>query len=310
LRFALSALTASFGLLLLGLAFFGQPGLYLHQVRQGWQTLVTPASADQDLESERVSLALQVGQLQQRVQQLQDQLSTSQAIGDQLRQQLAQQSALQQQAPLPRAQREEADPTSPAVTPLERHDVAKAAPLLVPPPASPSKPRSEASTSRVATEDAQSVLARLRQRSVAALPPDVPAAVERTRPLAPPPEVTNVVERPPPATRSPLRQRLAIAQAALANGRIDDARRVLQEVQLKLVFRPISPSGDDLPSAGQSASDVARALEALSSNDVAQGRHYIERAVTDMSGTESQSLSKEAAAPPSATGYAPAYPQR
>ena len=52
---------------------------------------------------------------------------------------------------------------------------------------------------------------------------------------------------------SPSIPRLAAARAALANGRIDDARRLLQEAQLQLVFRPVNAADEDPPLVGKGA---------------------------------------------------------
>jgi hypothetical protein len=101
---------------------------------------------------------------------------------------------------------------------------------------------------------------------------------------------------------------LAAARAALANGRVDDARRILQEVQLQLVFRPANSSGDDAPSTEKGSSDVARALEALGANDLPLSRRYIDTAVGDLSGSGTNQAIQESQM--RATGYAPAYPPR
>jgi hypothetical protein len=101
---------------------------------------------------------------------------------------------------------------------------------------------------------------------------------------------------------------LAAARAALSNGQIEDARRLLQQAQLQLVFRPIDAPGDEPQGTGRGASDVAHALDALSANDVPLSRRYVDVAVADISGA--------AASPPiqeterRASGYAPAYPPR
>jgi hypothetical protein len=150
-----------------------------------------------------------------------------------------------------------------------------------PPPPLPLPPRQEA-------EDAQSVLARLRQLAPEQ-GPEAPAAVAEARP------------RP----ASPSLPRLGAARSALASGRIEDARRLLQEVQLQLVFGPI---GDSTPSAGKGSADVAHALDALSANDISLGRRYVDIAVADLSGNPSGPPVQEAGRRPA--GYAPAYPPR
>jgi len=266
LRITLSAVAALAGLLLLSFAIFGQPELYLHQMRQQWSTVADGASPDQEAEA----LALQVAQLQQLLMQLKGQLVASQAAADQANQQLA--SLRQQQAAAPpvRGDSQVAVATEPA----------------------PPKPRQEAATPRIEPDDMQAVLSRLRQRPAASTQPaDAPSAVEAPNP-----------------TPSPSRQRLALARAALVNGRIDDARKLLQEVQLQLVFRPVNPAGDDPPAAGQGAFNVARALGSLSSNDTGQSRRYIERAMDEMAGGNAQTVDNVPGPLPG--GYAPAYPPR
>ena len=278
MRITLSAVAALAGLLLLSFAIFGQPELYLHQMRQQWSTVADGAPPDQEAEA----LALQVAQLQQLLMQLKGQLVASQAAADQANQQLA--SLRQQQAAAPpvRGDSQVAVATEPA-----RREMPKP-----PPPPAPPKPRQEAATPRIEPDDMQAVLSRLRQRPAASTQPaDAPSAVEAPNP-----------------TPSPSRQRLALARAALVNGRIDDARKLLQEVQLQLVFRPVNPAGDDPPAAGQGAFNVARALGSLSSNDTGQSRRYIERAMDEMAGGNAQTVDNVPGPLPG--GYAPAYPPR
>jgi hypothetical protein len=293
LRFALSALAGIAGLLLLAGAILGQPQLYVSQARQQWGALFGSSHPDPEADA----LALQVAQLRQQTAQLNDQLAASRTAADKARQELA---ALQQQRPLV-APPDRPDPDTsqtPLVTAPERREVLtvpdrrealKAPPSPLPLP----KPKAEAPPARFETDNAQSVLARLRQRpGTAPLPVDTPPPAEPPRPSPP----------------SPSRQRLELARLALINGRIDDARRLLQEVQLQLVFRPVGPGVEDAPSAGQGASDVARALGALSSNDRSQSQRYIERAMDAVAGTSPQVV--ESAPGPVPGGYAPAYPSR
>ncbi len=159
------------------------------------------------------------------------------------------------------------------------------------------KPKMETATARVEPDDMQSVLSRLRQRPYTASPTETAPQQGENRPSA-------------DAARAPslARKRLEMARAALLNGRIDDARRLLQEVQVQLVFRPVSPGEEDAPAAGQGASNVARALGSLSSNDTSQSQHYIERAMDDVAGANPQGI--ESASGPLTGGYAPAYPSR
>jgi hypothetical protein len=75
-----------------------------------------------------------------------------------------------------------------------------------------------------------------------------------------------------------------------------------------LVFRPTGSVQDDPEGAARAASDVARALEALSANDTVQSRIYIDRAVEGTSSRSPEMPDREAAS--RGSGYAPAYPVR
>ena len=77
---------------------------------------------------------------------------------------------------------------------------------------------------------------------------------------------------------------------------------------MQLVFRPVDTPDANPEAAGRAASDVARALEALSANNAAGGAHYIDRAVADLNGAKASSSG--AYSDFRATGYAPAYPPR
>jgi hypothetical protein len=101
---------------------------------------------------------------------------------------------------------------------------------------------------------------------------------------------------------------LSAARVALANGQIEEARRLLQQAQLQLVFRPVNAAGEDSPLARKGAADVARALDALSANDAPLGRRYIDTAVADLSGNGTNPPVQESEM--RTTGYAPAYPSR
>jgi hypothetical protein len=100
---------------------------------------------------------------------------------------------------------------------------------------------------------------------------------------------------------------LAAARAALASGRVEDARRLLQEAQLQLVFRPLDAGGEDQPSAAKRAADVAHALEAMGANDLALGRRYIDAALGNSPATAVAPVQQSDRR---VSGYAPAYPGR
>ena len=167
--------------------------------------------------------------------------------------------------------------------PPQRFALLKAVPAPPPLPQAASPGENDA--------DTQSVLARLRQ-----------LAPGRQADVLPP-----VEPRPRPAP-SPTVPGLNAARAALASGRIEDARRLLQQAQLQLVFRPMNAEGEDSPAATQGAADVAHALDALSSNDVPLSRRYIDVAVGDLSGSGTNSPVQQSQL--RTTGYAPAYPPR
>jgi hypothetical protein len=346
-RFAVSAAAAASGLLLLGVALFGQPDAYLRLAREQWDNLTDTNPPEQDQAQPNTAMATSLAQLQQQVLQLRDEVAARRDEAEQARQALAaaqaqreaaerqaveqqaaeqqaaaQQAAAQQAAaqaaerqaaePLPAAQGETSVITIPerqqpptperqqpptvvvlqerqtapaadrreAVAPPERHAAVK-------PPATPAPrpaPRQEA-------DNAQSVLARLRQASPAA------AAAADT-----PPPAERAVRGPSPSLR-----RLIAARAALASGHVEDTRRLLQEAQLQLVFRPVGSAEDDPAPASRAASDVAHALDALSGNDIALSRGYLDRAVDDVSGRATDAVREP---PPVTPGYAPAYPLR
>ena len=70
-----------------------------------------------------------------------------------------------------------------------------------------------------------------------------------------------------PRVTSP-RQRLVDARSALAAGRTDDARQLLEQAQVQLVFRPVNPSEDASASGSVAAGQVAEALSMLGAGDV------------------------------------------
>ncbi|MEA2737216.1 MAG: hypothetical protein QOH05_523 [Acetobacteraceae bacterium] len=201
----------------------------------------------------------------------------------------------------PEPARPEPTRAEPTRAELARVEPARPAPQRIALPKPPPLPRAappsqQASATRQETDDAQSVLARLRQMAPASAPPQQAAVV--------PPTMDPRPRQPP----SPALPKLAAARAALGNGRIEEARRLLQETQLQLVFRPYNAAGDDTPSAGKGAADVAHALDALSANDVSLSRRYVDVALNDLSGSGTTPSVQESQLRPS--GYAPAYPPR
>jgi hypothetical protein len=73
--------------------------------------------------------------------------------------------------------------------------------------------------------------------------------------------------------------RLEMARAALVAGRIEEARQYLEEAQLQLVFRPVTPTGDEATGGSRVAGDVASALSMLGAGNIGGALGYIGRAM-------------------------------
>jgi hypothetical protein len=82
----------------------------------------------------------------------------------------------------------------------------------------------------------------------------------------------------PPRANGP-RVRLRMARDALQAGRIEDARQYLEEAQLQLVFRPVTPAGDEVPGHSRLAGDVASALSMLGAGNTDGALQYLNRAM-------------------------------
>ena len=293
MRFALSAVAAGSGAVLLVAAFFGQPEVYLRHARQQWNAWVdfepsTPV-ADQDEAQRTAALADRVQALQDEVDRLKDQLAAKQAAAEPA------QAVPPAPNPVPRTlQAAQALPVmpdasvAPPVTVPEKRAVAAPAERREAVGKTPAPTPAKASSVRSEPDDTRSVLARLRQ--------------------APPAPVTDPPEERPRMTVSPAMSRMMASQAAFNSGRIEDARRLLQEAQLLLVFRPPGSSSEDASAVSKGSVDVAHALEALGNNDIVRCRVFLDRAVDDMTGMGADVPDREAAG--RRTGYAPAYPPR
>lgn len=106
------------------------------------------------------------------------------------------------------------------------------------------------------------------------------AVINRLRHTAPQPPVSRNSEPPTgDAQASSAHNRLASARAALAAGRIDDARRLLEQAQVQLVFRPVDAAGNVESNGSVAAGDVAEALSMLGAGDVRDAMQYIELAL-------------------------------
>jgi len=244
----MSAVAAASGLILLGLAVFGQPDVYLRQAREQWASLIKAApsepapepafegatqvttsitapvaapifeqlpaaGSDQTVDGQAAAMAASMAKLQQQVSQLRDELAANRAEAERVRltlaatqaqrqadeaeaqRQLTEAKALRQEAEV-KAQRQAtaqvavpAEPREAAAVPVpERHEamLAPSATRHDPPtadrrePAKAAVPAPRPPPSRQEAEDAQSVLARLRQMSPGAEPSaDVPQPAAR-----------------------------------------------------------------------------------------------------------------------------------
>jgi hypothetical protein len=159
--------------------------------------------------------------------------------------------------------------------------------------ASPPRPAQPAVKPAPSEPDArEAVLSRLRH--------EAPSRSDRV--VSPRPDKVQVVPDQPRVT-SP-RQRLMDARTALVAGRTDDARHLLEEAQVQLVFRPVSPSQDTPVTSSVAAGQVAEALSMLGAGDVLHAIRYINLAVTQAD----QGPAVATVAPPPPTGYP--QPQR
>jgi hypothetical protein len=119
---------------------------------------------------------------------------------------------------------------------------------------------------------------KIKEKPVEPVEPDQTAAVlSRLRQSSPSPNAARPIQETPavstPSAPVAAPQWLALANAAVADGRLDDARRRLQEVQLSLMFRQTE---QDI------ASTVALALAALNNNNRVQTQAYITQAINQI----------------------------
>lgn len=111
----------------------------------------------------------------------------------------------------------------------------------------------------------------------------------RHEPQPPPPEPAMAVERAAQPALADVRRvaprdRLAKARGAIAAGRIAEAQRLLEEAQLQLVFRPLTPTGGEPSTASRSAGQVADALTMLGSGDPGRAVQFIDQALAESGG--------------------------
>src|SRR5450432_2151952 len=80
MRFAISAVAAGSGLVLLGLAFYGQPAVYLRQAGEQWDALMDRPVADQRAEADAEADSERAARLQGEVARLEAELAARQAV--------------------------------------------------------------------------------------------------------------------------------------------------------------------------------------------------------------------------------------
>jgi hypothetical protein len=232
--------------------------------------------------------------------------AAEQAAGQQSQQVAPPQVVNALQPPSPAEARRDAPGPQPGVAATERQGAAGQAPaqqnqrveptqeVRVLPPAHPaiaaaSPPRPAQPTVKPVPSEPdarEAVLSRLRR--------EAPSRSDRV--VSPRADKVQVAPDQPRVT-SP-RQRLMDARTALVAGRTDDARHLLEEAQVQLVFRPVSPSQDPSVTGSVAAGQVAEALSMLGAGDVLHAIRYINLAVTQAD----QGPTVAAAAPPPPTG--------
>jgi len=159
----------------------------------------------------------------------------------------------------------------------------------------------------------QSVIARLRQHYDPAQAPNAgapPSYASAQSPYAgyqqpgPPSEPAAAQRRAygQPAPPGP-RRHLGMARAALIAGNIDAARQYLEEAQLQLVFRPVTPTDNDPSGGSRVAGEVASALNMLGAGDTNGALEYVDRAMAEVD----PASAPEPAPPPQYYGYAGGY---
>jgi hypothetical protein len=149
------------------------------------------------------------------------------------------------------------------MAPLDVKVLPPSRPAVAPP--TPPRPAQASVKPAPAEPDArQAVLARLRRQ--------VPSRVDTSR------VDTVQVASDAPRPASP-RQRLMDARTALAAGRTDEAQHLLEQAQVQLVLRPVSPSQDAPATGSVAAGQVAEALSMLGAGDVLHAIRYINLAV-------------------------------
>lgn len=100
------------------------------------------------------------------------------------------------------------------------------------------------------------------------------------------------------------RERLMMARDALAGGRTADARQLLEEAQLQLVFRPIGPDDEQPPPGNREASLVGDALRSLGAGDPQRAIVAVDQA---LAGGQGAPAASPYGPPPRVSWQGPSY---
>jgi hypothetical protein len=219
---------------------------------------------------------------------LQQQVAAQQAQLDRLKADTAQAEA-QHQRQMTEASRP-TQPKSDAVAPAPSSEQGSLAAQPAPPQrlALASPPKQAAATK---PDDREQVLQRLRHETA------------KSKSAAPAPDAlvpNETTAQPAPLSQEPggppAQERLLEARNAAAAGRIDEARHLLQQAQVQLVLRPVSP-WQSAPAGGSvAAGQIAEALSMLDAGDLPHAIQYINLAVAQASWTREITASSASAA--------------
>jgi hypothetical protein len=215
------------------------------------QRAADQATSDQTKKPEQRDLEAN----QQRATQAEAQVTAAQAKLDRLK---AQAGRLNVRADAPQFVKPE--PSGQAVPQVAPVNLA----LNAPPSPKPLAPSGTTVQAGLGLPDA--VLDRLRRESRTGTPAGQEPSIYRPAPPAAQPAVEA-------------QEWLSDARAALATGRTDEARRLLEKAQVQLVFRPVGPSDEASATSSVAAGQVAEALSMLGAGDVPHAMQYIDLAM-------------------------------
>jgi hypothetical protein len=231
------------------------------------QAGVVAQQQDDALRQQVQSLQSKLAQATQDITVLRSEADAQKRAADALRQQHDEDKAELSQLKLakssqpPGTQQSVAPPADAQTHAAKSTDTAAPAPgVLQSKPPKPPNTSTQNQPKQIASDfsAAQAVIDRLRRE------PDAVHTAQEL-PSAPPPRSAQA--------------RLSDARTALTAGRIDDARRLLEQAQVQLAFRPVTPEGAIASSGSMAAGDVAEALSMLNAGDVRDALQYIDLAI-------------------------------